>query len=171
MAHSAKEREDLIRRYEEGPARIEGALAKVPSEALKWRPAPEKWSAHEVVCHCADAETNAASRIRYLVCEESPVILGYDQARWARRLDYHSLPLEPALDTVRAVRRHTAGLLRRMPPEWWSLSGRHTESGPFSAERWLEVYAEHLEKHARQIERNIEAWRTEETKAGVGRRD
>jgi len=163
MTHSAKEREDLIRRYEEGPARLEAALAKVPREALKWRPAPEKWSAHEVICHCADSETNAAMRIRYLVCEESPLILGYDQARWAKLLDYHDLPLEPALATVRAVREHTAGLLRRMPPEWWSKTGRHSESGSYSAQRWLEIYAEHLEKHARQIERNLAAWRAEDT--------
>lgn len=163
MAHTARELEDLIRRYEEGPDRLEAALARVPREALQWRPGPEKWSAHEVVCHCADSETNGAMRIRYLVCEESPVIVGYDQARWAKILDYHALPLEPALATVRAVRSHTAGLLRRMPPGGWARTGRHSESGSYSAERWLEIYAEHLEKHARQIERNIEAWRTEDT--------
>ena len=159
MAHSATQREDLIRRYEEGPARLEAALARVPHEAFQWRPGPEKWSAHEVICHCADAETNAAARIRYLLCEESPVIQGYDQARWAKVLDYHALPLAPALATVRAVRAHTAELLRRVPPESWARTGRHTESGSYSAERWLELYAEHLEKHARQIERNLAAWK------------
>jgi hypothetical protein len=163
MAHSAKERNDLIRRYEEGPAKLEAALAKIPKEALQWRPGPEKWSVHEVICHCADSETNAAMRIRFLVCEDSPLILGYDQALWAKLLDYHAMPLEPALATVRAVREHTAGLLRRIPSERWHRTGKHTESGSYSAERWLEVYAEHLEKHSRQIERNLEAWRTEDT--------
>jgi hypothetical protein len=163
MALSEAQRGDLIRRYEDGPGKLAAALARIPKEALKWRPGPDKWSAHEVICHCADSETNAAMRIRYLVCEDSPLIVGYDQARWAKVLDYHALPLEPALATVRAVRQHTAGLLYRLPAEAWSRTGKHSESGGYSAERWLEIYAEHLEKHTGQIERVLEAWQAEET--------
>jgi DinB superfamily len=166
MPHSAKKREELIRRYEGGPGKLADALARVPKEALQWRPGPEKWSVHEVICHCADSETNGAMRIRYLLAEEDPLIVGYDQAHWAKAFDYHALPLEPALRTVEAVRRHTAGLLRRTPPEAWSRTGKHTESGSYSAEQWLETYAEHLEKHARQIERNLDAWRAEDTHPG-----
>ncbi|HLN80537.1 MAG TPA: DinB family protein, partial [Thermoanaerobaculia bacterium] len=66
MTLTPKQREDLIRRYEQGPVRLKAALAKVPAEAMKWRPAEGKWSAHEVVCHLADSESNAALRIRYL---------------------------------------------------------------------------------------------------------
>ena len=163
MSLTTEQRSDLIRRYEEGPGRLEEALAKVPREALRFRPGPGKWSAHEVICHCADSEINAAARIRFLVAEPRPVIQGYDQARWAVALDYHAMPLEPALAAVRAVRQHTAALLRRMPAQAWSRAGEHTESGSYSAERWLEVYAEHLEKHSRQIEHNLEAWRAEQT--------
>jgi hypothetical protein len=159
VAFSAKERESLIDRYEAGPARLAAALATVPREALQWRPAPGKWSVHEVVVHCADSETNAAARIRYLVAEQKPVILGYDQAEWAKALDYHAAPLETALRTVEAVRAHTAALLRRLPETAWSAEGAHTESGRFTAEDWLRVYAEHLEKHSRQVERNLEAWK------------
>jgi len=163
MAFSAGEREELIRRYAEGPAKLRAAFEKVPKEAVQWRPGPDRWSAHEVVCHCADSESIAAGRIRFLLCEENPLILGYDQARWAKLLDYHSLPLEPALATVEAVRANTAALLRRIAPEGWDRSGRHTESGGYTAEQWLEVYAAHLEKHSRQIERTLEAWQAEDT--------
>jgi len=154
----AAERDDRIRRYEEGPARLAQALAKVPEAARKWRPAPGRWSAHEIVCHCADSETNAALRIRYLVAEPAPTILGYDQDAWAARLDYHAHPVEPALRTVEAVRAHTVALLRRLPPEAWAREGRHTESGRYTARDWLVVYSEHLEKHAAQIEANLAAW-------------
>lgn len=158
MAYSPAEREALIRKYEEGPRRLRAALAKVPTEARQWRPAEGKWSAHEVVVHCGDSETIAAGRIRYLVSEKNPVIAGYDQAQWARTLDYHALPLEPALAAVEAVRANTAALLRRLPESAWSSAGTHTEAGPYSAEDWLRVYSEHVEKHSRQIERNVEAW-------------
>jgi tRNA U34 5-methylaminomethyl-2-thiouridine-forming methyltransferase MnmC len=154
----AAEREDRIRRYAEGPARLARALAKVPEVARQWRPAPGRWSAHEIVCHCADSETSGSLRIRFLLAETEPTILGYDQDAWASRLDYHAHPLEPALRTVEAVRANTVALLRRQPPEAWSREGRHTESGRYTAEDWLTVYSEHLEKHSAQIEGNLAAW-------------
>ncbi len=165
MALSPLERENLIRRYAGGPARLKAALAAVPAEALQWRPKPGEWSAHEVVVHCADSETNAAGRIRYLAAEPDPVILGYDEAEWARRFDYHQLPLEPALALVEAVRANTAVLLRRMPEDVWPRVGRHTESGRYGAEDWLTIYAEHLEVHAAQIEANAAAWRAARDRA------
>lgn len=160
MTLSRSERESLIDRYARGPALLKAALAKVPKEAMQWRPGPGKWSAHEVIVHCADSETNAHGRIRYLVAEEQPpVIQGYDQARWAEVLDYHSLPWEPALATVEAVRANTTALIRRLTDAQWARMGTHTESGTFGALDWLTVYAEHLEKHAGQLERNLAAWK------------
>jgi DinB superfamily len=159
MALSHVERETLIRQYADGPARLKAALSTVPAEALQWRPKPGEWSAHEVVVHCADSETNAAARIRFLTAEADPVIQGYDEAEWARRFDYHKHPLEPALALVEAVRVNTVALLRRLPEEAWRRVGRHTESGRYAAEDWLSIYAEHLDGHARQIEANVTAWR------------
>jgi hypothetical protein len=167
MSLSPAERQDRIDRYARGPARLKAALDRVPEEARKWRPGPEKWSAHEVVCHCADSELNAAARIRYLLAEKEPVILGYDQAEWARRLDYHQHPLETALQTVDAVRANTVALLRRLPADAWSREGRHTESGRYGVDDWLDTYADHLEKHSGQIERNLEAWQRARGGAGA----
>jgi hypothetical protein len=158
MPLSAADRTALIDRYERGPALLKAALAKIPPEALQWRPAPGKWSAHEVIVHCADAETNAHGRIRYLLAEEKPVIQGYDQARWAQQLDYHELPLAPALATVEAVRANTVPLLRRTSDAAWAREGTHSESGRYDAEQWLSLYAAHLEDHTRQLERNLAAW-------------
>jgi len=80
----------------------------VPEEARKWKPAPDRWSVHEIVCHCADSEVNASQRIRYLLAEKDPVIVGYDQEEWTRAFDYHALPLEPALLALEGTRAHTA---------------------------------------------------------------
>jgi len=61
------ERSKLIRQYADGPAVLKAALSRVPGQATKWRPAPTKWSVHEVVCHCADSEMNAALPYRETV--------------------------------------------------------------------------------------------------------
>ena len=143
------EQERLIARYAEGPDRLEAALNLVPGEALKWRPGPGKWSVHQVVVHCADSEANSAIRVRYLLGEEAPTIIGYDQDRWVDAMDYDAHPLIPALATIRAVRANTVPLLRRLTPAQWVRQGTHTESGAYGVGEWLEIYAEHLHQHER----------------------
>ena len=64
--------------------------------------------------------------------------------------------LGPALHTIEAA--NTVVLLRTLSEEAWLRQGRHTQSGPYSAEDWLRSYSDHLETHARQIERNLAAW-------------
>jgi len=148
----------LIAQYADGPHRLRQALDAVPAQARQWRPAPTEWSAHEVVVHCADSETQAASRIRTLLSSTDPLIQGYDEAAWARDLDYHAHPVDLALNVVDAVRADTTVLLRRLPDEAWARVGRHTQSGRYTADDWLRIYADHLENHARQIENNLAAW-------------
>lgn len=159
MSLTPTDRTNLIHQYATGPARLRAAFTAVPAEARQWRPKPGEWSAHEVVVHCSDSETQAASRIRILISEKDPLIQGYDEAQWARDFDYHAHPLDVALATVDAVRANTTALLRRLPEAAWSKVGRHTESGRYTAEDWLTIYADHLENHARQIEANVAAWK------------
>jgi hypothetical protein len=159
MSLSPAEREALIQQYADGPNWLERAIEAVPEAARAWRPGPGKWTAHEVVCHCADSEMHSALRIRTLLIEDRPTIRGYDQDAWAIGLDYAGHPLAVALAAVRAARNHTVPLLRKIPAAAWSRTGTHSESGAYGCEIWLQTYAAHLEIHARQIERNLAAWR------------
>lgn len=156
MIHADRDR--LIAQYAEGPALIRSTWNAVPDAARQWRPAPARWSAHEVVVHCADSETNAAGRLRYLLAETEPRILGYDQDRWATVLDYHALPIEPALAAIEAVRKNTMPLLQRLTDDQLARIGHHTEVGAYGVADWLLTYGEHLHVHVRQIERNLAAW-------------
>jgi DinB superfamily len=166
VALNETEFRELVDRYAAGPKVLAAALEKAPEPARKWRPGPARWSVHEVVCHCADSETVAAARLRYLLAEPDPLIVGYDQARWADVLDYHSRPIAPALAAVAAVRANTVPLLEGLSREARQKTGRHSESGRYGVEDWLRIYAEHLEKHAGQIERNIAAWRARGPEGG-----
>jgi DinB family protein len=159
------ERAELIRQYEDGVPAFKRALAAVPAAALKWRPAAGAWSVHEIVCHCADSETNSASRLRYLTGEHDLSLDNYDQDRWAVEFDYHAHPLDAALATVEAVRANTAPLLRRLSPERWQRVHQHKTYGRYTAENWLRTYAVHLHEHARQIEDNVAAWRAQPARA------
>jgi hypothetical protein len=159
VAMTTSERNALIRKYEDGPNVLNAALAAVPEEAMQFRPTPRDWSVHEIVLHCGDSETMASSRIRMVAAESEPLIVGYDQEQWALQFDYHALPLKPALAAIGATRANTAALLRTLSSAAWERTGRHTESGAYSAEDWLRIYSAHLHEHADQIAANVAAWR------------
>ncbi len=154
---SPDERRALIERYKLGYAEVEAALEGFPADGLTAHPIPGKWSAHEIVHHLADSETQSATRLRKLLTEPFPVIQAYDQDEWTRALRYGERPLGPALAAFRAARETTAQLLELMTEADWRRHGWHTEAGAYHAERWLEIYAAHAHGHAAQIRRLKEA--------------
>jgi hypothetical protein len=93
----------------------------------------------------------SAIRLRRLIAEEVPLIVGYDGDEFARRLHYASRPIEPALAAVDAARATTAQILHGLTEAEWSRAGTHSESGPYGVEAWLEIYAVHCDDHASQI--------------------
>ena len=72
-----------------------------------------------------------------------------------RALHYGERPIKAALAAVRAARETTASILEHMAEADWSRSGTHTESGPYSAENWLTIYAAHCHDHVDQIRRAV----------------
>jgi DinB superfamily len=148
----AAERRTLIEKYREGYRVVSDALRGISEQELDARPAPDKWSAREIVHHLADSEMTSAIRLRRLIAEERPVIQGYDQDEFARRLAYDR-PVQASLDAFRAARQTTAEILERLTETDWTREGVHSESGRYTVERWLEIYAIHAHTHAEQIRR------------------
>ena len=162
------ERKTLIAGYKAGYREVVAALRGIRPAELTWRPAPAEWSAREVVHHLADSETISGIRLRRLLSEDAPVIQGYDQDEYARRLRYQERPMAPALEAFKAARATTAQLLETMADADWQRAGTHSESGVYAAERWLEIYAAHAHVHAEQIRKNRAAWAAQ--RRGTGSR-
>lgn len=146
------EREALIARYESGYNAIMDALEGISEAGLDDREAPDEWSPREVVHHLADSEMASALRLRMLIAQDHPQIVGYDQEEYARVL-YYDRPIEASLAAFKAARESTAQILHRMTDAQWQRGGTHTESGRYTAEGWLRIYAEHAYEHADQIRR------------------
>ena len=151
------ERQQFISQYEAGYDEVTASLEGFPADKLTAHLLPGKWSACEIVQHLADSEMNSAIRLRRLLAEDRPVIQAYDQEDYARRLKYNERDIAPALEAFRSARATTAQLLARMSPEDWNREGWHPESGLYTAEHWLKIYAAHAHNHAAQIRRLKEA--------------
>ena len=152
-----QERQELMARYRDGYDEVVRSLEGFPESELGAHPLPGKWSAREIVQHLADSEMTSAIRLRRLLCEERPHVLGYDQDDYAARLRYNERDIAPALEAFRGARATTSQLLEAMTDEDWSREGTHSESGRYTAEDWLRIYADHAHGHAAQIRRLKEA--------------
>ena len=145
-------RNDLIAQYRDGYRVITDSINGASNAEMDAREGPGEWSPREVIHHLADSEMASALRLRRLMAEENPEIVGYDQDAYARIL-YYDRPIEPSLQAFRYARESTAQLLERMTDVEWSRSGTHSESGSYSVQDWLEIYAVHAHEHADQIRR------------------
>ena len=145
------ERVGLIERYRTGTAAVESALAGITDKELDRQSAdPDSWTPRQVVHHLADSEAMAYTRIRRLLAEDDPVIQGYDEPEWARRLHYDR-PIASSLAVLAAVRAASLELLERLTEADWKRTGSHSESGAYGVEDWLRIYAAHPHEHADQI--------------------
>jgi hypothetical protein len=154
-----KERNEKIELYGRGFDLLTAALAEVPKEAWKFKPAPPEWSVHEIIIHLADSESNAALRARKLIVEPGGVLMGYDQDRWANELNYHGQSYEDALETVRLVRKTTYELLKKQPDEVFTHVAKHPEyKEPYTFEMWIDLYSGHIPAHIEQIGNNVKLW-------------
>ena len=152
-----EERRALIEQYKAGYDEVVRSLEGFTDAEMTEHPLAGKWSAREIVQHLADSEMNSAIRLRKLLTEESPQIQGYDQEVYATALRYNERDIRPALDALRGARATTGQLLDSMTEEDWAREGTHTESGRYTAEDWLRIYADHAHNHAAQIRRLREA--------------
>ena len=152
-----EQRQQMIDRYAQGPDEVAASLAGFPPAQLTAHPIPGKWSAAEIVHHLSDSETISGIRLRRLIAETNAVIQGYDQEEYARALHYNERDIGPALQNFTAVRAATTQLLRAMNDDQWERRGWHTESGLYTPETWLDIYAMHAHNHASQIRRLREA--------------
>ncbi|MCA1636498.1 MAG: DinB family protein [Acidobacteria bacterium] len=148
-----EERQELIALYGEGFDEVSRSLEGFSAGDLRAHPLPGKWSACEIVQHLADSEMTSAIRLRKLLTEDGPQIQGYDQEAFAARLRYNERDPAPALEAFRAARATTAQLLAVMTEEDWAREGTHSESGRYTTEDWLKIYAAHAHNHAAQISR------------------
>jgi len=162
MTHT--ERNALIESYGNAYNLLVEALKEFPKEIWQWKPAPEKWSIHEVLIHITDSEANSFVRCRRFIAEPGSGVYGYDENKWARNLNYHQQSIEDSLELFRWLRKASYDLIKTVPDELWNTATvQHSENGLVKFEDWLKTYEEHIPVHIRQMKRNFEAWKAQKS--------
>ena len=135
------------------PRRLEKLASAIGPNRAARRPAPDKWSAKEIICHLADCELTYGFRCRKIVSEPEPVLVPFDQEAWAKSLRYQAQPLKPALATFTALRNGNVSLFKSLPQGSWEKTGQHPEYGAISLGQLLSHLVQHDLNHIAQVER------------------
>jgi hypothetical protein len=138
------------------PAALRAQTGGVSDDLLGRRPEPNEWSAAEVVGHLWDAEIASAFRVRVILAQDTPRLVGWDQDAWATLA---RPPFAELLAAFTALRAANVALIRRTPETRWDRIGLHEERGPVSVRLMIELLAGHDHAHLAQLDRTLAAVR------------
>jgi uncharacterized damage-inducible protein DinB len=142
---------ELIESYAAGAQMLRQAVRGLTREQLLARPVAGKWSTLEVVCHLADFEPIGADRMKRIIAEDRPQLLGASEEKFAAALVYHQRDLEEELTIIEKTRQQMARILRTLPAEAFQRVGVHNERGPVTLQRMLTVNINHVPHHVQFI--------------------
>ena len=144
--------ESIINALENAPGIIIPLVREVPSEVLKRRPQPGKWSAHEHACHLAEVHPLFFKRLDVMLNEARPRIAAYypDEAMEDGAL--LSVDLNEALGRFTRERARLVEQLKDLSEEEWLREAEHEEYDHYSVFIMFRHVALHDMLHAYRIE-------------------
>jgi hypothetical protein len=140
------------------PEVIRALLAEAGQDA-RTAPEPGEWSVLECIAHLTDGELVVSTRYRWIVAEEQPAIVGYDQALWVANLRHREDEPEALLTLFETLRRSNLALWERFGATHGDRLGRHSERGLESYDLTFRLAAGHDRVHVAQARRVLEAVR------------
>ena len=135
------------------------AIVDEAGPLVRVRPEPGEWSVVECLGHLVDGELVVAAGARWILAEDEPDIVGYDQDRWVDRLRHRDDDPHELIDLFAALRTANLRLWAATPLADRARIGRHRERGAESYELMVRLGAGHDRFHVAQAERALAAVR------------
>lgn len=127
------------------------------TKQLRTRPFEGKWTPNEVIGHLVDTEWVYGFRLRLILSEEQPQILGMDQDLWVAAQRHNEREPMDLVDTFRVLRKFNLDVWRRIEPAGYERFGLHNERGNETLGMMLRLEAGHDLSHIDQITRYLAA--------------
>jgi hypothetical protein len=140
------------------PAAVRALLSEAGDD-VRTRPEPGEWSVLECLGHIVDGEIVTTGRVRWILAEDEPELIGYDQAVWVEALRHRDDDPAALLDLFEALRRANLALWARATPAERGRVGLHRERGPESYDLVFRLLAGHDRIHMAQARAALAAVR------------
>jgi hypothetical protein len=143
-------------------ARVTPILLAVPDAVSARRPAPEKWSAKEIVGHLIDSAANNHQRFVRARYQDDLIFPGYDQGAWVAAQGYQGAPWQDLVTLWARYNEHIARVMRATPADvrmkpydrhnLHELAWRAVPADQLATlDYFMADYVGHLHHHLRQI--------------------
>ncbi|MGN6368923.1 MAG: DinB family protein [Phycisphaerae bacterium] len=137
----------MIERYASGAGELEKAIGGLRREDFLAVPVAGTWSIQQIVIHLMDSDLIGADRMKRVIAEENPAIIGYNETLFSQRLFYEKLDPFVAAEVFRKNRELMAVILRNVGEEAFRRVGTHNERGRVTLEELVATYVQHLSHH------------------------
>lgn len=144
----------VIHRLRENADVFAALIRGVDDAQARWRPAPDRWSILEVVCHLADEESrDFRTRLDLTLHRPGEPWPPIDPERWVVEEAYLERDLGEEMERLRAERARSVAWLEELDDPDWSRSYDHPSAGTLRASDLLASWLAHDHIHVRQINR------------------
>lgn len=144
----------VIHRLRENAEVFAALVRGVDDTQARWRPAPERWSILEVVCHLADEESrDFRTRLDLTLHRPGEPWPPIDPEGWVEDDGYLDRDLSEEIERFRSERGRSVAWLRSLADVDWSLTYEHPRVGELRASDLLASWLGHDLIHVRQMNR------------------
>ncbi len=141
----------VIDDYEKQGPQLAAAIIGLSPEQLCAVPVAGTWSIQQIVLHLMDSDLIGADRMKRIIAEERPQLLGFDETAFSQRLFYDQADAGLAAEVFRHNRTLTAAILRAVPDQAFARVGIHNQRGPMTLDSLVHGYVDHFDHHLRFI--------------------
>ena len=132
-------------------------VADNPAKLMRTRPYPGKWTPNEVIGHLGDTEWVYGFRMRLILCEDKPTILGMDQDLWVAGQRLNDREPKDLVEMFRGLRSYNLAVWKQMTPADFTRVGKHNQRGEESLGQMIRMLAGHDLSHIDQVTRYLAA--------------
>ncbi|KEQ27687.1 DinB family protein [Paenibacillus tyrfis] len=151
--------EALIEEYGRGYELLREAVKGLMEKELRFKPAPDKWSIHEILIHLADSELVSTQRLKKVLAQDEPLLMSWEQDVWVKNLGYEKQDREQHLLLFQMLRAHMQPVLVHLTADQSERVGVYEDGARLTFRQMLEYRVKHVRIHLAQIEGVKEAYR------------
>ena len=152
-------RAEYIRVIADLPGNVKAAVDGLTEDQLDTPYRPGGWTVRQTVHHIADSHINSYCLFKLALTEDTPTIRPYYEDRWADLAD-SELPVATSLAIIDGVHQRWVAMLNSLSDSDFEKKFNHPESGEWTLDRTLALYAWHSRHHTAHITtlRQREGW-------------
>lgn len=143
---------EIIKELSRNRSVFHSMLAGTTRNEFIWKPAADKWSLVEVLCHLVDEEReDFRARVSHSLQSSKEPLPPIDPVGWVQSRKYLDQNFDRKLEEFMDERRMSVEWLNQLESPVWENFIEHSALGKMTANRFLANWLAHDQIHIRQI--------------------